>query len=1390
MLCGEDPICTFCNSKLKNEITHYIFDCSALKEERRTLMLKTGQLCASLPSIIDNMTQNKYIATAFYGFHKSLSQKKANFLQFCKELVTEEVTRRILSPVESGLVMLINGMLTPCSPSLGPVTKSYGQHLKASVTMVRLRLYETLLLLPPHTYEGSYHNLLRLLVAEFSLTENPANTTTSLLRGLCRTNDCLLSDFWLPDSDQSIIEAQLQPNSASGSGALEHDVTALYKSKLQEEEALPLGVAVIDASVELFGAVFPGVALKHRLQMLSHFAECLKHSKATRQEAVQVNIFTAVLYALKALMDHKNNLGTEEVKSAAIKLILGSLSHPNPILRCAAAEALGRMAQVVGDSRFVGEVAQQSFDRLRTARDAATRTGLSLALGCLHRYVGGMGSGKHLSTSVSILLALAQDSTAPVVQAWAVHALAMIADSGGPMFRSYVEPTLDLCLQGALGQWNTGVLRGVGKLAGALVNCVGPETGALAGSTLACCAALVGHTEPLVRAEAIGCLQQLHMFGPRHLALNWLVPLLCRSLTGAHLGERRAAAACLRQLSQRQAQEVAAQAGPGLEEALFSQMDYESDSVLLGLLRDCLGSLLGAAPLGRGLGLCKSVLTDSGPRPSQDDQLRDAEDGEEDARFHAVNSEEVKPNSSAARWPTRVFAAQCLQKLVLACEGCPAHFDLALARDAHALHPQGTKCRCVAEDYLVLHLSDLVRMSFMAATSDSSPLRLEGLGMLQLVIDNFARAPEPEFPGHVLLEQFQAQVGAALRPAFSPDTPPHITALACQVCSAWIGSGVARDLADLRRVHQLLVSSMAKLNLSRASLYNEAMSTLEKLAILKAWAEVYVVAMEETQKTDNSLLSLVTPELTTLSHHWLAALKDHALLSLPPEFNSQLPHEGGAFYTADTMDAVKPFYRDAWPSLLYAAVLWLCNSGELESTDSLHLLLGSCMETLCSPPSSTPLSVALRCLQSMSALLSHPAARAALTEEPPLCVELCHVLHRLLLTRPESPECQSLALEVCRSLADCWLDQTRTLRGQPGQEEAGEGGETGDLLPLKSLVFALLENCLCVVLRHLPQLGTRPGPPVVRPLPGPAPRGLMTACLDLLGLAPELCSPAGSVTVLPVSLHLILGVMGEMPEVSTEGVEALRKLLSCLHLEGPQRSHWVSLLQSAMSRLVGAGPSEAGLAALQVFLLEAPVEVASAPNLLYPCINLLRQALLAGSPALQLACTRLLRVAFSHQPHRPAVTLPLIHALAPRLLSLLGSITNGGTTAPELLRECFSALLGLLEAAPIPHRSQLLGLYIPLLAGQLQDQPTTLSPTKMALHEAALQILLQVGPRYPQEFRSIVAAQPQVRRKLEACCGGRTNLGTNSRQTPAKSTAPTPPPPSIKLKTDFSNFSG
>ena len=69
---------------------------------------------------------------------------------------------------------------------------------------------------------------------------------------------------------------------------------------------LPLGVAVIDSSVKLFGLVFPRVANKHRLQMLEHFTDCIKSAKSSRQQAVQINIFTAVLCGLK--VSHNNSL--------------------------------------------------------------------------------------------------------------------------------------------------------------------------------------------------------------------------------------------------------------------------------------------------------------------------------------------------------------------------------------------------------------------------------------------------------------------------------------------------------------------------------------------------------------------------------------------------------------------------------------------------------------------------------------------------------------------------------------------------------------------------------------------------------------------------------------------------------------------------------------------------------------------------------------------------------------------------------------------------------------------------------------------------------------------------------------------------------------------------
>lgn len=1184
---------------------------------------------------------------------------------------------------------------------------------------------------------------------------------------------------------------------------------------------LPLGVAVIDMSVTLYGTIFPKVANKHRLQMLDHFAECIKQAKSNRQEAVQMNIFTALLFALKQLTDSKTSIGQEDVKKSATNLIVASLTSSNSTIRCAAGESLGRLAQVVADSHFTAELAQNSFDKLKSARDVVTRTGHSHALGCLHRYVGGMGSSQHLNTSVSILLALGQDSASPVVQVWSLYALAQIADSGGPMFRGYVEATLTLSLKLLLSvpHAHVDVHQCVGRVVNALITTVGPElqgnnaaVSAMRSSFLCAAALLQAHADPLVQSEAIGCLQQLHLFACKSLQLDTLVPTLVKMLASNYFILRKAAVACLRQLAHREAREVcdlALTITPeqcpdlviteyGLPGLLFSMLDTETDAEMLKNIHDTLTSMLqmlAADNLSTWLSLCKKVLTvavesggpnedptgaadGSGKSASGDAKHNDDDDDEdEDEYADDVTEYRAEENTSThpavqPRWPTRVFAAQCVRRIIASCEAANAlHFDLLQAKEQQLIKSR-------SGDYLILHLAELIRMSFMAATSDSDQLRLEGLRTLQEIIDRFANVPEPEFPGHLLLEQYQAQVGAALRPAFAADTPSHVTAAACEVCSAWIGSGVARDISDLRRVHQLLVSSLNKLytKTNSTQLYNESMATLEKLSILKAWAEVYIVAMLGNGKApaslltisaagsgtsasqtselvtgleldnDNrgeSLLGLVQPELHNLSNHWLAAMKDHALLLLPAEFQSQLPRDGGSFYTTDTINSSKPHYMSSWPPILYASALWLrdegfarhqetqtqvadssCGTGsgsgsgttETESNnnhithgslsaDRFHMIFGICMEALCSMRSSDKPKNIVSCLRALHSIFDSDWARRQLIKDRALTIELCHVLHRQILTRDELLV-QLLCVEILKQTIQAAredLQRQRDANVKPKQPadnanendvdesaataETVELGEGSVMQPGSSHVYAVLEVCLCLFVRQIPSLNPSKQTNLQMDYAyaknasffsvlGDENGALVASGLQCVEQLLDLCTPSGALTILPTILYMTTSIIREIANKSaidssilanTCAVQAALQCLRtvCVHRWAQQTStmeDWRQLLQSALATIIDltktVGDNEERkvdevtmLLAIAVFILHTPASVVATPSLQYPCINHFRQCLQSEHMSVKLKCIETTRSIFTKADIKTAT--PYIHALAPRIIESL-----------------------------------------------------------------------------------------------------------------------------------------
>jgi HEAT repeat-containing protein 5 len=336
------------------------------------------------------------------------------------------------------------------------------------------------------------------------------------------------------------------------------------------------------------------------------------------------------------------------------------------------------------------------------------------------------------------------------------------------------------------------------------------------------------------------------------------------------------------------------------------------------------------------------------------------------------------------------------------------------------------------------------------------------------------------------------------------------------------------------------------------------------------------------------------------------------------EFASQLPHDGGAFYTNDTINSSKPHYLASWPPILLAAALWLRSEGydlsddddpddnDRMSTkkidhdtantishgsvraDRFHLIFGICMEALCSTRTNEKLESIITCLQALYTTFDSKWARATLMENRSLPIELCNVLHRLILTR-DSLEVQLLCMEILKQTiraANEHLDarKAKSAAGRqspvdsPGEskevggeekennvryskeQEAGddsavpveieclgEGGDTGAIEPGNSFVYAVLEVVLCLLVRQIPSMNPSQSTRIMteqqlqkqlrQATSGVSKldedNGMLVCsaiqCLDLTSL----CSPKGAVAILPTVLYMTTGII---KEVSTKSV--------------------------------------------------------------------------------------------------------------------------------------------------------------------------------------------------------------------------------------------------------------
>eukprot|EP00051_Salpingoeca_urceolata_P012348 m.153102 g.153102 ORF g.153102 m.153102 type:complete len:1919 (+) comp17457_c0_seq2:51-5807(+) len=1305
------------------------------------------------------------------------------FVLDCKELVTAETQRLILSHLNAMLKVL--STMPPAS--------------KATLTLMgvkdklRKRLFQVFATLPVPVYEKSFSGLLPHVVADITLNENNATVScTSKLMSYCPAEGMLLLDDWPQEIDQRDIEEQLVLSAGSGLGTMVNDSSLLHEPSTRpgapSPAPLPPSTAVVDNAVCLFGIILPSVSSqKHRLQLFEHFLECIKSNKGARRQAVLTNTIAALLAAFQGITQHKGQLGKDKVVNASKEIIILALASQDVLIRYAGTEAVARLAQIANRD-FITDMVSLCSERLKSSRDVVSRTSFALALSTVHRYRSGRDGTAHLQPSVSYLHALANDGS-PIVQAWSLHSLSVLIETSAFDFTPFIRSTLALVNNVILSSANARVLQAAGQALNCLIATIGPELQAdtsKRNSIFRTYAQLRGNTDPYVQLGALQGLQQLILFAHRHVHLPTFLPVLIALLTREHLLLRRTAASALRQLAQREPDEIV-QHWPGFEQLLFKRLDCEDDFRLQSDIKEILITLLLAhctnAP-SRWLILCNSVLSGATERQEQQDRLEGSSagndgdndddddddgdgdgDGAEDSDITSTRLQiaTAKRTVVPTRWQSKVFAVGCVRKIIEVCRDLKTprnpHFDMALAREQPG------------KDFLVNKLGELVKTSFVAATSTITELRKVGLEALQDIVACFATSKDIDMGGnHSLLEQYQAQVTAALRPAFSEGTSPDVTAVACKVSAAWLSSGVNRNASDLKRVLNLLETLLRTIRGEPDFAYNERATTQLRLGLLASWASLFVSAAEGGEDA-KYLETLIEPHRASLSQYWTEALRDYATVILPAEYADQVA-DSGSFYGSGTRQAVRRYYEQAFPVLIHAA-----GAIPVEHQDAsadFVLMIGLIVRTLCTRASS---ATALSCLKALRRLV--PASDRLKTDTP-LFLELCRVLHYTL--RTQNTSCKQAVMDVLHA----------AVVGENRIEDTGL-----EIIPGASPVYAVLEVCASTILREIPSLNphyTQNGGKADAPrteLPSDV-VSVVAAATNVLAVLPKICPKESRHQILPSVLMLLLGVVQQPdPGLTPPCLKSLRQVVVFVVTEHKDpNDKCLGILLSGFQSLLGDLEEQRAATSRKACLLCAAIFSVSMPQcirhtgLRNRLIAVLESCLTSAETevqqlGLQVACSIVTQV------QDASLASPFVRAVGPQAMQMLTRAVAGGHPQTEaqvvLFGEASRFLNAVTGKASEAEKPAVLSLFVPLLVAALQDNAPPLS-----YHPGALQTLMKLGPEHPQAFRAVVASAPQLKARIEAVVrAGQTTSRAAAAGTTGQATSAAP---KIQLKMDFSAF--
>lgn len=1386
----------------------------------------------------------------------------------------EACSSPLLKPVVSSLLPPNTALLALCREGIAAVRS---QSCLSAFLLFRARLYGLLDALPSSALSAKLLNVVMPMnVADIV---EPSNT----LPPSCSPLLPLLS----PEDAPLCVEERLRSGVAP-----EAEASCEWFSELHGDGEASAEAQTLTSAVSLFAAVFRLQTSDVRSQLLHHLATAAakvaaREQREARERSSSCSALTNICAALLGSLGQMHRKPSKS--SLDPKLADELLAVLTPCLQCAdaavrrgAAQSVGLLGELLREGGFGAKffaIAKAALADPKSKDDA--KSGYALALGWLARSQNNSGALRQVVAT----LTEAASGTSSLVTEWCIHALGTLALATATDFKlpaaiACITTTSSLLVSDPPPSQPAALA--IARLATALLAVLlpppeaqmrKPDVDKLAGVIRLCAclssAAVNLYSDGPSRSESLhfarACLDfppALRPYGggdnegPSALRMAVLGVL---PSAGPEL--RVAALACQRELCAREAAGAgdplpSAAQSKQLVQLLFDVMEHEAQPEILDDTKRLLLQLLHSGAdtsASYWLSMLRSVVVEvkktSGGGGGGGDKYESRGDGEEgegeeeegqtqnnaglpsgdsteeseDARRRQKELEVEAEEASkwahiSPRWQTRLFAVECVGRM-LSSATSSEHFDLTLAR-------QSSNCA----GQLVSLLQDLISVCFTAATAPVEALRPAGVLTLLELVHKFGTAMDPDFDGHLMLEQYHAQIAAAARPCFAQEAEPSLQAAGFALLSRYLLAishprNAEVDPVAVRKLLALVlqpVQAGAGLHMILYPAYSESAATMVRAAALHAAAQLQTAA---AQAPGSELAKQLQPSLVTLRDSWMALLRDQAALATQPKVarRAYRPH----LYAAATATGSRSYLLHAWPSVLEATVALVATpvwaeareaavaasdgGGEAPMPDAegstalrkiesrpaledLHLLFGLCMHTLAAPAN----ELSLLCAGALRSLLLpdqylHPAVLPL-----PSLLNLLALLSTISGAPATPPAMHAALAPIAPHLASNLACYSAV--AAPADLEA--------------LLASLQRLAAAPMLRALPALhftllaaakGVRP-PTEVAPRPlAEAEVAPLVSAMEALALIPALARDgAPRLALLPTALLLTLhalqlGATAQPPRpalvaAAATTIKGLLQRYASLGASDPPT--WASLLASANQTLeafVKTTPPAQASPHLVLMLRVASADPSGAAT--ERACGVVCELLAAPAAPQKLLALRALQANLTEVLQEGGGTpgaggepmARLLCVLAPSAGALLLR-SERAAAGVEVRTAALRVVLLFISLATTEALSVMLALALPLFIDTMHvSADGAQSAEESPLSQMAQASVMALAKRSPEEFRT-AAAGFSVETKTRMATAIQEATVTQRAAVVSSQTQVAAAAPKIALKMDFSSF--